>query len=482
VEVMLADVRLSAYSAAFSSEGYEFVVDLLEADREDLEELMTMLGMKKPERKRFERALTLSRDGAGAGGSGSAGASGGGAAPASAEVASEQAAKALEAQRAQVAEQAEALRRQQSAIDKKAADLAAQEQRAEAARIKAEQEAASLEVTPLGTLQPAAGTAKRPAMDQLLGMGFSEAQCTKALAEAGNVDAGVSYIFANADKPPEFWAESAAPAAAAAEEAAPAAGAAAQQQQPEPEPEQQREPAALEADLSGAIVVSTADELEAALADEAHATIAVKAGARIELQHGLSIRRSVRLVGAAGEGPLPAIVAPHKERYGITVSTAGVVFEMVGMRVEANGSDGVSTVFCTSGASLMAAQCEFHGMVYVMGDESDPQATHAELRDCTVHIGTDWGLYVYTGKVTMDGGTVQGHEQDGCDVGVYAMGGIVQMKGVTVQGFRTAISADESAAVTVESCTCTVPGSGHMYETSGGGRIEGVDQALVKVY
>jgi hypothetical protein len=57
VEVMLADVRLSAYSAAFSSEGYEFVVDLLEADREDLEELMTMLGMKKPERKRFERAL-----------------------------------------------------------------------------------------------------------------------------------------------------------------------------------------------------------------------------------------------------------------------------------------------------------------------------------------------------------------------------------------------------------------------------------------
>jgi ubiquitin carboxyl-terminal hydrolase L3 len=63
--------------------------------------------------------------------------------------------------------------------------------------------------------------AKRPAMDQLLGMGFSEEQCKKALAEAGNVDGAVSYIFANADKPPEFWAESAAPAAAEAAAVAP---------------------------------------------------------------------------------------------------------------------------------------------------------------------------------------------------------------------------------------------------------------------
>jgi hypothetical protein len=56
------------------------------------------------------------------------------------------------------------------------------------------------------------------------------------------------------------------------------------------------------------------------------------------------------------------------------------------------------------------------------------------------------------------------------------------MKGVAVQGCRTAINASESAVVTVENCTCTVPGSGHRYITSDGGRIEGVDQALVKAY
>ena len=36
-------------------------------------------------------------------------------------------------------------------------------------------------------------------------MGFTESQAKKALAEAGNVDGAVSYIFANADKPPSFW-------------------------------------------------------------------------------------------------------------------------------------------------------------------------------------------------------------------------------------------------------------------------------------
>ena len=64
---MLAKVRLSAYATVFSSEGYEFVVDLLEADQADLEELMTMVGMKKPERKRFEKALAMNRGSAGGG-------------------------------------------------------------------------------------------------------------------------------------------------------------------------------------------------------------------------------------------------------------------------------------------------------------------------------------------------------------------------------------------------------------------------------
>ena len=42
-------------------------------------------------------------------------------------------------------------------------------------------------------------------MEQLVGMGFSEAQAKRALAEAGNVDGAVNFIFENADKPPSFW-------------------------------------------------------------------------------------------------------------------------------------------------------------------------------------------------------------------------------------------------------------------------------------
>jgi len=91
-------------------------------------------------------------------------------------------------------------------------------------------------------------------------------------------------------------------------------------------------------------------------------------------------------------------------------------------------------------------------------------------------------MYVVGGKATMEGGAVRGREPNGCDKGVFAMRGTVQMKGVAVQGFRVAIGASESSVVTVENCTCTVPGSGHIHVTSDGGRIEGVDQALVKAY
>ena len=64
---LLASARLAAYETVFTSEGYEFVEDLLDAEDKDVQELLTMCGMKKPERKRFERALALST------GSGSAG-------------------------------------------------------------------------------------------------------------------------------------------------------------------------------------------------------------------------------------------------------------------------------------------------------------------------------------------------------------------------------------------------------------------------
>ena len=67
VDAMLADVHLSAYAAAFGSEGYEYVVDLLDAEQAELEELMTKVGMKRPERRRFERALAMHRDAASAG-------------------------------------------------------------------------------------------------------------------------------------------------------------------------------------------------------------------------------------------------------------------------------------------------------------------------------------------------------------------------------------------------------------------------------
>jgi hypothetical protein len=146
VASMLAEVRLSTYATVFSSEGYEYVVDLLEAEPADLEELMTKVGMKKPERKRFERVLALNRDSAGGGGGGSGGGDTVDAAAAQlqAHAAAADAAKALEAQRVQLAEKAEALRRQESAVAKQAVSLQVEQAEAAAVRLKAEEEAASL--------------------------------------------------------------------------------------------------------------------------------------------------------------------------------------------------------------------------------------------------------------------------------------------------------------------------------------------------
>eukprot|EP01048_Picozoa_sp_COSAG05_P000455 COSAG05_NODE_12_length_37297_cov_117.537072_18_plen_74_part_00 len=56
-ETLLDPLRLAAYVGHFASEGYEFVVDLLHADSQDIEELVSGASMKKPEAKHFYKAL-----------------------------------------------------------------------------------------------------------------------------------------------------------------------------------------------------------------------------------------------------------------------------------------------------------------------------------------------------------------------------------------------------------------------------------------
>ena len=66
-EALLTTAGLAAYGAHFAAEGYSFVSDLLEADEEDLEELIQGSGMKKPEGKRLRKALgALNAGGGGA--------------------------------------------------------------------------------------------------------------------------------------------------------------------------------------------------------------------------------------------------------------------------------------------------------------------------------------------------------------------------------------------------------------------------------
>jgi hypothetical protein len=55
VAEILGSLRLTQYSALFQQEGYEFVSDLLDAEEEDVAQLVST--MKKPERKRLRKAL-----------------------------------------------------------------------------------------------------------------------------------------------------------------------------------------------------------------------------------------------------------------------------------------------------------------------------------------------------------------------------------------------------------------------------------------
>jgi uncharacterized UBP type Zn finger protein len=54
-------------------------------------------------------------------------------------------------------------------------------------------------------LHSAASAARQKAMEDLLGMGFLEHQCRKALREVSTVQAAVDYIMHNEDKPEDWW-------------------------------------------------------------------------------------------------------------------------------------------------------------------------------------------------------------------------------------------------------------------------------------
>ena len=57
VQALLGRKNLEQYSAAIVEQGYSFVDDLLEADDEDIAQLAKDVRMKKPEAKRFLKAV-----------------------------------------------------------------------------------------------------------------------------------------------------------------------------------------------------------------------------------------------------------------------------------------------------------------------------------------------------------------------------------------------------------------------------------------
>jgi hypothetical protein len=68
VASLLTETDLEAYAAVFAKQGYSFITDLLEADDEELAELIAATKMQKPEKRRFTKALAARRTGAVAGG------------------------------------------------------------------------------------------------------------------------------------------------------------------------------------------------------------------------------------------------------------------------------------------------------------------------------------------------------------------------------------------------------------------------------
>ena len=113
VEALLHEERLTKYVGFMAEEGYVFVHDLLEADQEDVQELVASSGMKKPEVKRFMKAVAGVRPEGADDGAAAAGADA--TADVQQQVAAAVAAERTQAERAIAAAKADAKRQEEEA-------------------------------------------------------------------------------------------------------------------------------------------------------------------------------------------------------------------------------------------------------------------------------------------------------------------------------------------------------------------------------
>jgi hypothetical protein len=197
IGALLAKEKLAQYEAFFTAQEYEFVTDLLEADDEDLQELVRDSQMKKPAAKRFLKAVAARK--AAAGGSSSSG-SGGSGGRSAADVKTEATVKAaldeLEAQRAEMATQMEAQAREQQAqlhaqeaeIARKLKAMEEEQSKVVAARAKAEAEEQERVAATAPQPEPQAGAEQvSPFKTVLVEQGDSKGQVTW---DASCMDAG----------------------------------------------------------------------------------------------------------------------------------------------------------------------------------------------------------------------------------------------------------------------------------------------------
>ena len=267
----------------------------------------------------------------------------------------------MEAQRRQLTEQEEALRRQQSAVEKQAASLEAERAKVAAARLQAEEEAASLALA--RQLQEEEDRRRPPT-------------------------------------PPPSAAPEPAPVAAAA---APAGGGAS--------------PAG-----SGGVVVATGPELAAAVADGA-AVVAVKDGARIELTDTLRIAHSMVLAAESARS-VPTIAGPMDQpvlEVGVSLERKGSAIEvrLEGLRVEGRNSsrsgDAIEARSANGALALRLARVEVVGnQLYANG--SHKFTLDIALNDCVLRQSRGAAMYI-CGKqssVTMRGGAIRDAATQGC--------------------------------------------------------------------
>ena len=243
-------------------------------------------------------------------------------------------------------------------------------------------------------------------MEQLLGMGFPEHQCKKALAEAGNVDGAVSFIFANADKPDEFWLEAPAaePASDGADGAAGAADAA-----PLADPAGARpSAAALEAELPAVLGELRAVEVVASEAVKDPAVLA-------EMVHGAAGVDTDRVVQTitgqpppkrfAAEGPTAEEAAAGAVEYFLSALTGRwgeyvVKLEPREIVLVASDARRMARRGSVTDAGALEAKC---GELAKLASRDGPQA----LREC---LATEEGAALARDIVLLDGGDLPAPE------------------------------------------------------------------------